>query len=240
MSILLDSLQQKKDKDGKLVPSVHDSHFDDEMLNDDELIISNRFWKLVSALLFVALFISWSYLYLEHFKNSEYDASLYEKSLKIPLTNTPIPKKLKQNKDQNESNIDNPILPNKINPPENKNDIKTSQYKPKKRDAVEVNSIKFESEKTDSESIESNLKNNGSDTDAIYYEELSTEVLMSLPNLEIDSYAVSSNPKKSFIFLNGSFYGVGEKISPKLKLISINKENALFKYREQLIKKKYK
>ena len=233
MSILLDSLKSKKDQEEIIVPSVHDSHFDDEMLNDDALSESVRIWKLVSILLLVSLITSWIYFYLS---TSEKPPSKSNSLLKIEN----FEKKLVVDNSEDISNI--PVT-----------EI-TNQYKPQKRKiknnvVTESNSIK---KNTGEDVISSPVKKNStiskinyasdqySQKDVIYYEELTTDILVALPSLEISSYAISSNAKKSFIVLNNSFYGVGETIAPNLQLLSIDKQSVLFQYKDLYIRKKYK
>jgi len=256
VSILLDSLKQKQDDERIVVPTVHDSHFDDEMLNDDELIKSNRLWKLISIFLFIALSISWIYFYLDVSRNNETPTnistqlteskSVNQQSYKLSKPN------IKEVTDVEVNSLEVNQKPAQLINDESSDGInksKNNQYKPQKRVVAEDSStptnysmVKTVQKKEPSQSDSNNDLSNdfSSSEDVIFYEELSTELLMELPNLEIGSYAVSSNSKKSFIVLNGSFYGVGETIAPNLSLLSIDKKSALFKYKSHLIKKKYK
>jgi len=261
VSILLDSLKQKQDEEGRIVPSVHNSHFDDEMLNDDALIRSNQLWKLTSILLLIVLSMSWIYFYLDISRTSEHSVKRSPRLIEEQhenLTKRNVAETIEENinkVDKNGVDIIKPsvVLVNNINNDENENS-RNNQYQPKKRETlsdsfsrvnVSKNSISNKNsiqKNKPSQSISHSDFSNKPDSseDAIFYEELSTELLMNLPSLDIDSYAVSSNPKKSFIVLNGSFYGEGEAISPNLILLSIDKKNVLFRYKNQLIKKNYK
>ncbi|PHS16888.1 MAG: hypothetical protein COA86_11555 [Kangiella sp.] len=261
MSILLDSLKQNKDDEGIAVPSVHDSHFDDDMLNDDDLIRSNQLWKLISILLLIVLSISWIYFYLNIPRISDSLIKLSSKLIEEKPTKEQVKKLTKQSvaetseANKNKVGIIKPsaVLANNKSNDDNDN-LRNNQYQPKKRENLSDSFSRVNTSKENISNTNSIQKNEASQSisyidfsnkpysseDAIFYEELSTELLMNLPNLDIDSYAVSSNPKKSFIVLNGSFYGEGETIAPNLKLLSIDKKNVLFKYKNQLIKKNYK
>lgn len=245
MSILLDSLKQKIEKDEYTVPTVHDSHFDDEMLNDDALISSNRFWKLVSTVLFIVLSISWIYFYLENLNSNELPISLNTALKKGQSVSENTHNKSEQNTAELDSNTElNPQFNNNIS--EEKNNLEVVQYKPQKRN---IQSKKTNTSEKNIYQIEGSNKlvnetkiNKSfySTSDAIDYDELSTEILMELPSLDVASYAVSNNPQKSFIVLSGSFYSIGETIAPNLKLLSIDKKSVIFRYGDILIKKKYK
>ncbi len=239
-----------------VVPSVHDSHFDDEMLNDNELIKSNQFWKLTSVFLFITLSISWIYFYLDISKNTEITTNISARLTESKSANEQSNKLSKLNKkevtDVEASHIELNRKPAQLVNDESSDGgdkSRNNQYQPQKRIVAEDSFARINyGTKNTAQQNKSKLSNGNnnfsnksySSEDAIFYEELSTALLLDLPNLEIDSYAISSNPKKSFIVLNGSFYSEGETISANLKLLSIDKKNALFKYKNQLIKKNYK
>ena len=256
MSILLDSLKQKKDDEGMTIPSVHDSHFDDEMLNDDALIKSNQLWKLTSILLFIILSFSWIYFYLGISRNSESSTNInFRLTEDKPIIEQPRNLAKRNTSETTETNLNKEyisrtssvLVNNKSN--DGNDNSRRNQYQPQKRKIFEgnVSRVSFSKQNIVQKNEPSRPFSNSdfanslySSKNAISYDELSTELLIELPNLKIDSYAVSSNPKKSFIVLNGSFYGVGETIAPNLKILSIDEKNVLFKYKSQLIKKNYK
>ncbi|MGB0495102.1 MAG: general secretion pathway protein GspB [Kangiellaceae bacterium] len=240
MSILLDSLKQPKNKEAINVPSVHDSHFDDDMLNDDKLIKSKRFWKIMSFLLLLALIVSWTYVFFAFSKTTPLETSI-SKSEKVERDK--VETFQQENSENNNEAIEN--NQNKIVEEKSIQVERNKQYAPQKREsvksAVTSQQIVFSTPKQEKEN-ENNVppKTAAKANDAVYYEELPTEILMELPSLDISSYAVSSNTKKSFIVLNGSFFGIGDVVAANLQLLSIDKQDALFQYKNTLFRKKYK
>jgi FtsZ-interacting cell division protein ZipA len=263
MSILLESLNQTKQSAGissdKGVPSLDDSHFDDEMLSDEWLLKKLVFWKMISGILLVALLASWfgTYFYLSNPEN-KIDMSvseLKENSATEVLQNQPekntdeqnILKPVKIVNDNRHSDKDNNQEAERESTEQlqnNSNQVKQT-YKPKKI-ATPVSAIYTEKKTNKRTSQENASVKDGSDqtasdqnTRVVEFESLTESEQQQLPGLEISSYAVSSNTDKSFVVLNGAFYGQGETIAPYLELISIDKEGILIRYKGRLIRKKY-
>ena len=251
MSILLESLNQSKqssvNSEDRGVPGVGDSHFDDEILSDEWLLKKVWYWKITSAALLLVLLVSWIGFYFY----SPISENKVEHSISKVEENTDVGDLQKQqdnrvgNKEisEAEENVGGSITEVKTNIEEaevgniaEKAVSKTKEkYQPKK---IEKTSIVTSAEKniTKSRAQQTNLNQNGQ---VIEFDSLTEIEKQELPELEISSYAVSSNPEKSFVVLNGAFYGQGETISPHLVLISIDKEGILIRYKGRMISKKY-
>jgi FtsZ-interacting cell division protein ZipA len=257
MSILLESLQQSSDKQGNDIPGVGDSHFDDEMLSDEWLLARLRRWKIVCALLLLALVIT-SIGWYQSSNQSNSELSI----IKTP----PIAEQANDSNSQMAQSAENKQQAVQV---EDKNDfgaleIKSSVEQPSNTQPVKQKYVPKKvaqptdsnptlnassAEKTlaqDSALAKANSKARQSKTTraastgtVIDYESLSSQQQDEMPELEISSYAVSSNSKKSFVVLNGAFYGQGETIAPNLVLVSIEKESIVVRYFDQLIRKKY-
>ena len=231
MSILLESLKQSKNIPENDIPGLDDSHFDDELLGDEWLLKRVKFWKMVSGILFVVLIISWLIFYVN-------DSSM-QVLADISETHSKVDDKVIQIKPSSEKNLTvSPVT-----------EITTTNdrpvYKPKKieKPIKTLEKIETVSEDTSvSEDIQVTQKSQQpiTSTDGIIeFEALPESTLSEMPDLEIASYAVSNNVKKSFVVLNGAFYGVGETIAPHLVLVAIKQEAIIVKYKGQLISKKY-
>ena len=248
MSILLESLNQFTDHSpNKGVPSVDDSHFDDEMLSDEWVLKKLFYWKIVSAILLVALLASWTsfYFYSPSFKNK----------LNHPISKLEEQAPVSETQKQQDNTIDNEkvakpekeissehVVAEKLietaevaNAPQRTLDQLKQKYQPKKIEKS-IGNAPVEKSIVKNKLQQKDLSQNGQVTE---FDSLTEAERQELPELEISSYAVSSNPDKSFVVLNGSFYGQGEAIAPHLVLISIDKEGILVRYKGRLISKKY-
>ncbi len=247
MSILLESLNQTKHShdalSGNSVPSVNDTHFDDEMLSDEWLFKKIFFWKIISGLLLVVLLGSWVGFYFysgnskdkvdsQFFKLEQQNKMIAAKKLPDNMLETKLPsqkginhkpQQVTDNKqadaiatDETSAPIKEKYQPKKIKPSNKPNGFEKAIAKPL---------------------VTQNASHQA--TQVVEFESLSDAEKQELPELEISSYAVSSNTKKSFVVLNGAFYAQGETITPHLVLVSIEKEGILMRYKGRLISKKY-
>jgi len=224
MSILLESLKQSKKTSDNDVPSLDDSHFDDEMLGDEWLLKKVRFWKAISAILFAALLVSWFMIYIDY-SATRVLSDVQETHSKVDdkVTQMPLPEKEKEA---------TPAIEKKA-----AND--QAVYQPKRIEKP-INEIKQVKQVSENNSVTQKPQQQSTATNKIIeFEALPESTLSEMPDLEIASYAVSNNVKKSFVVLNGAFYGVGETIAPHLVLIAIKQEAIVVKYKGQLISKKY-
>jgi len=234
MSILLESLKQSKTPDEGDVPSVADSHFDDEMLSDEWLLKKIRFWRLVAiALLIFVVTSSTFYIYYVLSTKDKIDQLQSEMELisrpelETKKTSTVGEKKEEatQISTQASSEKEQQITASNAK----------QKYKPTKQKIIREKKVSSSSPVQESISSKSLVPS----SKPIEFESLSEQERSEIPDLEINSYAVSSNANKSFVVLNGSFYGQGEIIAPHLVLVSIDKEGIVIKYKNKLIRKKY-
>ncbi len=248
MSILLESLNQSTDHTpNKGVPSVDDSHFDDEILSDEWILKKLFYWKIVSAILLLALLASWTsfYFYSPTSKDKlDHPISKLEEQTASPDTQkqrdntvgneeiSKLEKKISSDSVVVESTIGTTEIANK---PLKSLDQTKQKYQPKKIEKS-ISNAPVEKSTAKNRLQQKDSSQNGQVTE---FDTLTEIERQRLPELEIDSYAVSSNPDKSFVVLNGSFYGQGETIAPHLVLISIDKEGILVRYKGRLISKKY-
>lgn len=260
MSILLESLNQSQGEERNSVPSVDDSHFDDEMMSDEWLLAKVKFWRYLSFSLLALLIISLAALFFvmstlsqqqsvvklsqavtsENARDNNQDAITAAASLHTDSKTTIEPK------DDSEQ----------INDVSQEQGVVKQAYKPTKKSterntqneasviSAESNNELSVNERESQVVVNSKGSDGGSESsrdnkEATEFEGLSNAEKSELPTLEISSYAVSSNPNKSFVVLNGSFYGPGETIAPHLTLVSINKEGIVVRYKGRLISKKY-
>lgn len=251
MSILLESLNQSKSPTGNSpdngVPSVDDSHFDDEMLSDEWLLKKLLFWKSISGILLLVLFASWTGFYFYSpisINKVAYPVSKFEENETIPNSQEQLAKEVEHKESSKleedassvfvdeQTNIENTEIENE---PEKTSSQTKEKYQPKKIAKASVVAPAGENV------IESQApQNNLNQTDQVVEFGSLTEIeKQELPELEISSYAVSNNPEKSFVVLNGAFYGQGETIAPHLILISIDKEGIILRYKGKMIRKKY-
>jgi len=270
MSILLESLNQSKEDNKGDVPSVTDSHFDDEMLSDEWLLKKLKMWRIFSAylLVFVIVSVSFFYYYITTSENKISELSLQLEQAMINnknlISNNSKAILTKENDNSQQSELVQPIEETNgkessradnrfteikktaITTTESSSSptIKT-QYQPQKQKAndsinsTNINDISNSKSSTDRQSKFSDSGQSISPDKPTEFESLSEIEKSELPDLEISSYAVSSNPQKSFVVLNGAFYGQGEVIAPNLELISINKEGIVIRYKGRFIRKKY-
>ena len=249
MSILLESLKQPKTPDEGDVPSLADSHFDDEMLSDEWLLEKIKFWRLVAIGLLILVAISSSF-YLYYFLSTENKIVQLQAELELINTSKEAVKQTSvvSEKDNEASKLNEQDLTEKVNSSSVSNSIDSNssvsnisvsnnkqKYQPTKQKLI--------TEKTASpvapvqEKV--HLKNVNLSSKPVEFESLSEQEKAEIPDLEINSYAVSSNEKKSFVVLNGSFYGQGETIAPYLVLVTIDKEGIVIRHKNKLIRKKY-
>lgn len=267
MSILLESLNQSQTEERKSIPSVDDSHFDDEMMSDEWLLAKVKFWRHTSFVLCVLLLTSLAALFfVMNSLPQQQSAASFSKDVgsENELGDTQAPTLVAEEK-RVESNLATKTNdePKKTNSAKASADELSHQqgvikqvYKPTKKSIESNNQSQTSGIANQSKSdlsanesasqVSSNSTGtvNGADSgtatkESTEFEGLSNSEKSELPALEISSYAVSSNPNKSFVVLNGSFYGPGETIAPYLTLVSINKEGIVVKYKGRLISKKY-
>lgn len=258
MSILLESLRQSSDKHGNDIPGVEDSHFDDEMLSDEWLLAKLRLWKIVCATLVLALAITsmgWILSASQPVSDSSEpnveiatkQANKSNEGITGKLENQSSSEPLEKQKEFGALEVKSSVerqpdtlpvrqkyVPKKVEQPvvaNSSSDTKSSVInQPQTQARLKSNATVSQSKSTGFETA----------TDSVVdYESLSQQQQSEMPELEISSYAVSSNNKKSFVVLNGAFYGHGETIAPNLVLISIEKESIVVRYFDQLIRKKY-
>lgn len=232
MSILLESLNQSgKNKEGDL-PGLSDNHFDDEMLSDEWLLKKIRVWKAIAFFLLLCLVVVSITFYVTVASTSEVLDTRLTSQANMPDAMSqednspqskiiPVPK-LPQTEEE--------ILVDEVSTKE--------KYIPKKVPKQVVNSKPSMNKENGPQSAKF-ASSESSVSSIVDFESLSKEQQLEMPDLEISSYAVSSNQKKSFVVLNGAFYAQGETIAPNLKLIRIEKESIIVRYHDQLIRKKY-
>ena len=242
MSILLESLKQSKGNPDSDVPNIDDSHFDDEMLSDEWLLKKLKIWKMLTASLVIALILSWSYHYWSLPVEDLTDLSVKQPEHRSVEVEQPksdigseygaleIAAKSEPKTEQENFELREQYQPQKISPAE--------QFNLKEINSLEQKNGVAEHQQQNAK--EKNVDNfNQSGDQVIDFEALSEPEKAELPELNISSYAVSSNKEKSFVVLNGAFYGPGETIAPNLILSSIDKVGIVVKYRGKLIRKKY-
>ncbi len=257
MSILLESLRQTSDNKGNEIPGVGDSHFDDEMLSDEWLLAKLRTWKLICALLALALLVTSIGWFMSATQTKSRSSEIQLPSVSEQSTKA---RELPAKPSQNQLPSKQPASQKEFGALEIKSSVEQQsksqpvkqKYIPKKVEqpvrssstkntGLANNSPSQSSTPAKSNSVVQTSKPIGSAaTDSVIdYESLSSQQQSDMPELEISSYAVSSNSKKSFVVLNGAFYGQGETIAPNLVLVSIEKESIVVRYFDQLIRKKY-
>jgi len=254
MSILLESLNQSKDEKNGDVPSVTDSHFEDEMLSDEWLLKKLKIWRLISVCLLICILISSSLFYYFIVTSENKIAKLnqqLEQSLVKNETLLASRSKVDLTQENNKNSQGKLVQPRsettpiEVRVPEIENlPTQKIQYQPKKQVISEVVTPQNTGDTISSGSTNQQTAPSDSHQTIVpgkprEFESLSEAEKAELPDLEIASYAVSSNPQKSFVVLNGSFYGQGEIIAPHLVLVSINKEGIVIRYKERFISKKY-
>ncbi len=254
MSILLESLNQAKTQDETHVPTIADSHFDDEMLSDEWLLSRVKFWKMTAIALATVLFLVLvtAYLLWPNFSgDTEYSV---KQTISIEKTTTP---KIVKSQEPTEVQIDlktetlskveevltDSQLKSNLNVTANRGSSETS------RNPREKYQPKIIKQETTSRAVQNRVKyisspNQGQTELAITdtpvnFESLSVEEQQRFPELKINSYAVSSNPSKSFVVLNDIFYAQGETIAPHLVLVAIDNNSIILNYKNKLIRKKY-
>lgn len=253
MSILLESLTQSGEDENnnleKNVPNLDDSHFDDEMFSDESLLNKVKFWKILSIVSLICLTLSWAWFYyLTPFANENENEIIQvqanptsDKVTKVLTEKIAQPNETKQTNKAKQTNKDKQVQSNSAT--QSVNEAEVDSYQPKKRlPLVEHQSDTLNQTKKINQAHQlTRLKQR--DTAAkesiIEFESLSEKTISEMPEFEISSYAVSSNAKKSFVVLNGAFYGEGELISPNMTLIKISQDYIVVKYKGQLIRKKY-
>ena len=92
MSILLESLKQSKSEESNDVPSLADSHFDDDMLSDEWLLARIKKWQLAVVMLAVVLVILFvSFIYQLNEAKAEITKLEIELTQLLPDTARPLP-----------------------------------------------------------------------------------------------------------------------------------------------------
>ncbi|MDQ7048672.1 MAG: general secretion pathway protein GspB [Enterobacterales bacterium] len=228
MSILLESLEQKGNLADDGIPNLGDSHFDDEMLSDEWLLEKIKLWQQIASALAFLLLISWGYFFLS--------LASVDKQLDLKVISNSEPK-LPVNASQ-KSNLQTRELADPADQLSKQNQLPKSQqagankvsYKPQK---ISKNAVSPESN--------NRLKNNqrGNKKSKLESTKLISLDSAGLPEINISSYAISDNVKKSVVVINGQFYSQGEFVMPGVKLIAIKKEGILLEHNGQLELKKY-
>lgn len=242
MSILLESLNQDNQSSNKNqsseVPGVGDSHYDDEMFSDEWLLEKLKFWKIISGILVTALIISWVGFYSYSSRNIdiEVDSIVVSKDILLQEKQTVIDESkvmafpVSKSQQAEIGQIENE---------QTENEQTKARYQPKKIEKV-VSSTPSQSQSKKKSAFKNTTKKiMDSNKPPVEFESLSESEKTEFPELDISSYALSSNVDKSFVVLNGVFYGQGETIAPHLILVSIDKSGILIRYKGQLIRKKY-
>ncbi len=212
MSILLESLEQKDNQSDNQVPNLGDSHFDDEMLSDEWLLEKVKFWQRLAIGLMLALAVSWVY-----FIASDNKATQATKTAEM-ITPQPVKEASKETQATEPATGDSSRETTATQ-------AKKSQYKPKKiavKKPKAPDARKPLSDQKQAASMSPTTSNENQE----------------LPPIEINSYAISDNPSKSVVVINGKFYGVGDNVAGA-RLIEINKEGISLEFNGQLILVKY-
>jgi len=241
MSILLESLKQSEKPEDNDIPSLSDSHFNDEMLSDEWLLTRVKFWKIaaLSLLSLLLLVLIAGYIYWPKMKtlptvilpsvattksdsSSSNSHAEVDKAAEIELSaRAKMAEKSPLNNDSKEQQITKyrPKIVKSQSEPIISNRLAAQKYQVNKQATIPV-------------SIQNKIP--------VSFESLNAQEKREFPELAINSYAVSSNPAKSFVVLNGAFYGEGETIAPHLKLVIIDDDGIVVSYRNRLIRKKHK
>ncbi|MBV1907875.1 MAG: general secretion pathway protein GspB [Kangiellaceae bacterium] len=251
MSILLESLNQSSKAGEQGVPNLADNHFDDEILSDEWQLKKVKFWKMVSFFLVTVLIVIVFFFYQVVTQLSDQSVlilNLQNQTMNVraltdinsgeqqvpaePVNDTDIKPESNMKVEKLEANTIGSVAA--TNQPEK---TLKRKYTPAK---VTVNNREQSVQTVSTPQVKS-MDSIGSDMGAAIteFESLSVAEKQQMPELEISSYAVSSNSKKSFVVLNGAFYAQGEIIAPNLVLVSIEKESIVVQYYQQLIRKKY-
>ena len=242
MSILLESLKQSKKQEDNDIPSLSDSHFDDEMLSDEWLLDRVKLWKTAafSLLSLLLLVLIAGYVYWPKVKTLP---AVILPSLAINETNVSsnADSIFSTTSDTGESDLSAPVIMaagNLIS--SDPKEQKIAKYQPKiverpfeSQDHKEFSTQKNQANKqaTISTGVQSNI--------TVSFESLNAQEKREFPELAINSYAVSSNPAKSFVVLNDAFYSEGETIAPHLKLVLIDDDGIVVSYKNRLVRKKH-
>ena len=235
MSILLESLKQSEQTEDHDIPSLSDSHFDDEMLSDEWLLTRVKFWKFAAfgilSLLFIVLIAG--YIYWPKIKIEPTQV----------LSSAAIPKVAASSSVSSSRDIrqtQQTLSTKQLTGSSLSNDSQDQQIAKYQPTIVESQpAVQGSEELLSSEYPAGKLSSNPSNVQSnipVNYESLSEQEKRNFPELSVNSFAVSSNPAKSFVVLNGAFYSTGEIIAPHLKLVLIDKDGIVVKHKNRLIR----
>ncbi|MCF6193145.1 MAG: general secretion pathway protein GspB [Kangiellaceae bacterium] len=235
----MQSLKQPYPPEENDYHSQSDSHFDDEMLSDDWLLTRVKFWKTTAlsllsllVLVLIAVYIYWPKMmtlpteFLPSVAATETDSNsnasaILSKSSEAELS-TPVKRAAERpiNNDSKEQQIAKyqPKIVERSSEQQDRNGFSSQQSQANEQAAIPLST----QNKT-----------------PVSFESLNAQEKREFPELAINSYAVSSNPAKSFVVLNGAFYGEGETIAPHLKLVLIDDDGIVVNYINRLIRKKH-
>jgi len=230
MSILLESLQQKDNQADASVPNLGDSHYDDDMLSDEWLLAKVKHWQQISLLLVLVLATSWSYFLLSE-KVPENSQSKIEKTISSDINhNHSNQNKASKLDSQADLTTENPPATEKKSSQSKALELNRVNYKPQK---IESNPTAIKQQNSAQQKLQVAVKHSLSES------KIAANQTDELPELKISSYAISSNPKKSVVVINGRFYSQGDTIAPTVKLIAIKKDGILIEQNSMLELIKY-
>lgn len=244
LSILLDSLKLKKQEsqEKEEVPSIHDVHFNEEMLGDEWLSEQLKRWKLLSAGLSVLLIVSWVYFFYQN--RADTQPNIRTADSVSPLTEEPVLGEAVS--DLAMPPADNRLsLKKKTGAVEKKSLSIKQKYTPQMRKKVTSSPEIAQNNKANLSAPNNRVKRSRPKSakatgPAISKDELSEERRQQFPEVKIDSYVVADTPEDSFIILDGGFYKVNQVIAPNLLLRQIKKEHMVVEFHSQLVTIPYK
>jgi hypothetical protein len=232
MSILLESLnQQEQPEASSNLPNLQSSHFDDDMLNDDDVYRQLKWWKVAAISSMLLLGGSWlTWLVFDKPQAARSDMQLISlqnqtkqavsKKLLSPIESEPTESALSEKNqpltEQAKTNVDS-----------SQSDVITSVYKPQKRS----NTLTYQKPGQQASSNKS-VGNKA----AIFPSQLSAELKDKFPEMAINSYVIADKVEDSFVILDGSIYAVNQLISANLTLREINSDGIVVEFYSQRIK----
>ncbi|MDH5434587.1 MAG: general secretion pathway protein GspB [Gammaproteobacteria bacterium] len=211
MSILFDYLKQQNAASDDAGNLLNESHFDDNGAAIELLQHKLNFWKKTSLLLviLVLLIVVFGYAYLpkQTTLQTKQNQTSNSPNIVVETSNNP------QNGQDNafaEAALTEPSVATN----ENNKEI----YKPVKREAT---TAKIPELKKNDVAIPTKPVNPAA---LITLGQLPEDLKKIFPDLQINSYVLSENPKDSFVILDGSLYEENQLIAPNLVLRQIKKE----------------
>ncbi len=198
------------------------------MLSDEWLLEKLKLWQQIAFSLIFLLLLSWGYFFL---------APKDEEKQPVSKMTTNIGSKLLVNVNQD-------IKEQSKQPTSPINQLNKHKQLPKSKTAA-VNKVSYKPQKISDNEAPKN-SNNRTSVKQLGKENSKADTAQvvgldsaGFPEINISSYAISDNAKKSVVVINGRFYSQGEFVMPEVKLIAIKKEGILLEYKGQLELKKY-